>query len=66
MHLFDTNIISELRKVKNNRANINVVNWANKQNPKHFYTSKIVIMELKIGALLKQNKDPIQFQNLQD
>lgn len=66
MYLFDTNIISELRKAKNNRANPNVLNWINTQNPNDFYTSKIVIMELKIGALLKQNKDPIQCQNLQN
>lgn len=66
MYLFDTNIISELRKIKNNRADKNVLNWVNAQNHTQFYTSKIVIMELRIGALLRQQKDPTQSHNLQN
>lgn len=64
MYLLDTNIISELKKIQNNRINPNVLNWFNHQNPQKFYTSSIVIMELKIGALLRQKKDETAYQNL--
>lgn len=66
MYLLDTNVLSELKKAKNNRANPNVMRWANTQSPDDFYTSKIVILELTIGALRKQKSDSAQAQNLKN
>jgi toxin FitB len=58
MYLLDTNIVSELRI--RSRAHHNVKAWEAGINPASTFVSVITIMEIELGALLKQRKDPMQ------
>ncbi|NQY37721.1 MAG: type II toxin-antitoxin system VapC family toxin [Alteromonadaceae bacterium] len=60
MFLLDTNIISELRKASSNKADVNVINWANKQSVNSLFISSITILEIEMGILQKERKDPTQ------
>ncbi len=60
MFLLDTNVVSELRKVRQGRADPSVVRWAQKQQPTELYLSVITIQELEIGVLLAERKEPVQ------
>ncbi|STZ62779.1 Probable ribonuclease FitB [Moraxella lacunata] len=67
MILLDTNVISEIRKIEQNKANANVVAWANTLDFSKVYLSAIVIGELKLGVLLKRhNHDSVQADILED
>ncbi len=57
MYLLDTNVISELRTA---RADPNVAEWSAAQSPSSLFLSVIVILELEIGILRKQRRDPAQ------
>lgn len=58
MFVVDTNVISELRK--RNRADANVLAWADRSDPAGFYLSCITLLEIRYGALLIQRRDPTQ------
>lgn len=60
MYLLDTNVISELRKAKTGRADINVVSWAVKIPATSLFLSSITILELEMGILLIERHDPSQ------
>lgn len=62
MFLLDTNVVSELRKAKSksNKANSNVIAWANSVSASTMFLSAITILELEIGVLLIERKDPKQ------
>ena len=60
MYILDTNIISELRKVKLGKANQNVAKWADTMDVSALYLSVITIQELEIGILLAERRDPAQ------
>lgn len=60
MYLLDTNTISELRKAKSGKADKRVVAWANTVSATSLFLSVITILELEIGTLLLERKDPIQ------
>ncbi len=60
MYLLDTNVISELRKAGSNRADKNVVEWANSIPSSSLFISVITILELETGMLLIKRKDPTQ------
>jgi predicted nucleic acid-binding protein len=60
MYLLDTNVVSELRKVRFNKANSGVARWANTVEAMNLYLSVISIQELEIGILLVERKDPAQ------
>lgn len=60
MFLLDTNVISELRKAKSGKADENVLLWANSIPASSLYTSVITILELEIGVLLTERRDPSQ------
>lgn len=66
MYLLDTNVLSELRKIRKNQANQGVVNWLKTTQPHELYTSIIVMIELERWWLLKSRKDPIQGKQLQE
>jgi len=55
-YLLDTNIISELRKV---RPNQQVVDWLKNTEQQHLYLSCITIGEIKTGILKKQLQDKV-------
>lgn len=67
MILLDTNVISEIRKIEQNKANTNVVHWVKTLDFSKVYLSAIVIGELKLGVLLKRhNQDYRQADILED
>lgn len=60
MYLLDTNVISELRKVKSPNVNPNVLAWAKSVPSETWFLSSITILELEIGVLQKELRDPTQ------
>ena len=60
MFLLDTNVVSELRKVRLGKADPNVARWADEVDPADLYLSVIVVQELEIGIRLAERRDPVQ------
>jgi hypothetical protein len=60
MYLLDTNVVSELRKIKTGRANPLVKVWSDNQSLESTFLSVITIMELEQGTLLMERRDPGQ------
>ena len=60
MYLLDTNVISELRKAKTNKADKNVIEWADNVSADSLYLSVITILELEIGIQLVGRRDRTQ------
>jgi predicted nucleic acid-binding protein len=60
MYLLDTNVISELRKAKSGKADKNVVAWANNVSATRLFLSVLTILEIEIGVLLVESRDPSQ------
>lgn len=60
MYILDTNVISELRKVRLGKANPNVVAWSERVNAADLFVSVITIMELELGVLSIERKDAAQ------
>lgn len=57
MYLLDTNVVSELRKVRAGKADPNVARWADNVDAAELFVSVITIHELEIGVLLAEKKD---------
>ena len=60
MFLLDTNVISELRKIRMGRADKNVMQWADSVDAADLYLSAITVQELEMGVLLAERRDPSQ------
>jgi toxin FitB len=60
MFVLDTNIVSELRKVRSGKANLGVASWAEQVSSAELFISAITIHELEHGVLLKERSDPAQ------
>jgi predicted nucleic acid-binding protein len=60
MFILDTNVVSELRKIRLGRADKNVSKWADSVAATDLYLSVITIQELEIGVLLAERRDPTQ------
>jgi hypothetical protein len=60
MFVLDTNIVSELRKVRSGRANPGVAAWAEQVPSVELFISAITIHELEHGVLLMERSDPAQ------
>ena len=58
MYILDTNVISELRRGK--KADHNVRKWAQDIPTAGLYLSAISILEIEIGILLVERRDPRQ------
>lgn len=58
MYLLDTNVVSELRKTKSNRADMKVRAWAETVNPSNLYISVITVLEIETGVILMERRDP--------
>jgi hypothetical protein len=56
--LLDTNVISELRKVRAGKADPNVARWVRIVPAGNLFLSVIVIQELEIGTRLAERRDP--------
>ncbi|MEB3044843.1 type II toxin-antitoxin system VapC family toxin [Rhizobium mulingense] len=59
-YLLDTNVVSELRKVGDGKADANVVAWAGAQDTASLCISAITILELERGILDVQRRDAAQ------
>ena len=57
MFLLDTNVISELRKVGDGKADPRVTAWVAEQDAASFYLSALTLMELEIGILRVERRD---------
>ncbi|NRN27013.1 type II toxin-antitoxin system VapC family toxin [Photorhabdus heterorhabditis] len=57
MYVLDTNVVSELRKVRVGKADPNVAAWTESVDAASLYVSAITIMELELGVLLIERKD---------
>lgn len=60
MFLLDTNVVSELRKAGDGKADPNVVAWLSGIAATEFYVSSITLMELELGILRVERRDPSQ------
>jgi predicted nucleic acid-binding protein len=50
-YLLDTNVVSELRKIGDGKADANVVVWVGREDATSFFISAITILELERGIL---------------
>ena len=57
MWLLDTNVISELRKIRSGKADDNVARWADSVDVAELFISAITIQELEIGVLMAERRD---------
>lgn len=60
MFLLDTNVISEVRKAGDGKANANVVAWLSSVDATSFYLSAITLMEIERGVRRIERRDPAQ------
>lgn len=59
-HLLDTNVVSELRKIGDGKADAKVVAWVDAEDAEGFFISAITILELERGVLGIQRRDLAQ------
>lgn len=64
MFLLDTNVISELRKVGDGKADTKVVAWLSGEDAASFFVSAITLMELELGILRIERRDGPQGASL--
>ena len=60
IYLLDTNVVSELRKIGDGKADANVVVWVGQEDAASFFISAITILELERGILGVQRRDARQ------
>jgi hypothetical protein len=60
MYLLDTNVVSELRKVRAGKADENVAAWAAEVPAAGLFLSVITIQDLEIGIRLVERRDSPQ------
>jgi toxin FitB len=60
MFLLDTNVVSELRKVRSGKAAAAVADWAAELPAARLFISVITVHELEHGVLLAERADPPQ------
>jgi len=63
-YLLDTNVVSELRKVGDGKADPNVTAWISAQDARDLYISAVTILELERGILGIQRRDVTQGSRL--
>jgi len=60
MFVLDTNVVSELRKVQIDKADLNLAAWAQSVDAADLFVSAITLMELELGVLSIERKDASQ------
>jgi predicted nucleic acid-binding protein len=60
MYILDTNVVSELRKVRVGKTDPNVAAWTESVDAADLFVSAITIMELELGVLSIERKDATQ------
>jgi toxin FitB len=58
MFLLDTNVVSELRKVRSGKADPGLGAWASETPTGRLFVSAITMHELEHGVLLAERRDP--------
>ncbi|MBB4566069.1 type II toxin-antitoxin system VapC family toxin [Rhizobium leucaenae] len=66
MYLLDTNVISELRKLGNGKADKVFARWFDTIALDILYTSVITLFEIENGILLLERRNPVQAKILRD
>lgn len=59
-YLLDTNVVSELRKIGDGKADARVAAWIEAEDAESFFISAITILELERGVLGIQRRDAAQ------
>jgi toxin FitB len=59
-YLLDTNVVSELRKIRHGKADRRVARWADGVDASDLFISVITVQEIEIGVLLAERRDPAQ------
>ena len=60
MFVLDTNVVSELRKVRAGKADSHVAAWAQGVDASALYLSAISVMELELGVVAVERRDAAQ------
>ncbi|EMN5128568.1 MULTISPECIES: type II toxin-antitoxin system VapC family toxin [Burkholderia] len=60
MFVLDTNVVSELRKVRTGKADKNLAAWSSTVDAPTLFVSAITIMELETGVLQIERRDTAQ------
>lgn len=60
MFILDTNVISELRKAGDGKADVQVMHWLSSVNSRQLYLSVITLLELERGILRIERRDAAQ------
>lgn len=60
MYVLDTNVVSELRKVRLGKADPRVAAWAESVDATELFISAITVMELELGVLSIERKNVTQ------
>lgn len=60
MYVLDTNVVSELRKVRLGKADAHVAAWTESVDAAELFVSAITIMEVELGVLSIERKDAAQ------
>jgi hypothetical protein len=60
MFLFDTNVVSESRKVRSGRASRLVEAWLAATDPAVTFVSAMTVFELELGVVRMERRDPEQ------
>lgn len=60
MYVLDTNVVSELRKIRLGKADPHVAQWADSVDATDLYLSAITVHELEVGVLLAERRDHTQ------
>lgn len=58
MYILDTNVVSEIRKIRLGKADKFVSQWSDSVNTAGLYLSLITLQELEIGVLLAKHNNP--------
>ena len=60
MYLLDTNVVAEMRIGRTRKVNRNVIAWADSIPAVSLFLSVISVLEIEIGVLLAERRDPAQ------
>lgn len=59
-YLLDTNVVSELRKISDGKADTNLVEWVGRQDAASFFLLAITMLELERDILDVERRDARQ------
>ncbi len=60
MYILDTNVVSELRKVRSGKADANVTAWTQTVDAGSLFLSVVTVLELEAGVLQVERRDASQ------